>query len=65
MYIGAPSGYVSTNGTTITSVLGTPFVTTWTGTIVINGVAYTIGTVSNTTTMTVSPTAGTQTTVPY
>lgn len=61
------AGAVSTSGTAVTWVSGTQFNTSWdAGTqILINGVAYTIASVSSATSLTVSTAPPTSTAVPY
>jgi hypothetical protein len=55
----------SSTGNTVTWVRGTPFSTSWTGTININGTAYTIATVASTTSMTLTTSPGNHTNVLY
>ncbi len=57
-------GIVSTSGTAVTWVSGDQF-TGLTGSIVINGIAYTIYSVNSATSITLTATAGSQTSVPY
>jgi hypothetical protein len=61
------SGHVSTNGTTVQLVDGTPFVTAaWDGKgITINGVSYTIASVANVGRLTLTSSAGTQSNAAY
>lgn len=59
---------VNTSTTTVTLILGSPFITngTWNGrTIAINGVNYIISSVTSTTSLTLTTSAGTQTGVTY
>ena len=60
----AGQSIVSTSTTAVTWVSGTLFNTGWTGTVVINGTSYTISSVSSTTAMVLTGSAGTQTSVP-
>ena len=60
----ASGGIVSTSGTAVTWVSGDQF-TGLTGTIVINGIPYTISSVGGPTSLTLTSTAGTQTSVTY
>jgi hypothetical protein len=60
-------GYVNTSGTAVTAITGT-FVqgTTWNGrTIIINGTSYTVSSVTSSTTLVLTGSAGTQTDVYY
>jgi hypothetical protein len=59
-------GAVTTSGTHVTWQSGDPFSTSWTGSIEINGIVYTITSVTSTTSMTVTPAPPTHATqVPY
>jgi len=57
----AGQSIVNTSTTAVTWVSGTPFNLGWTGTVTINGVAYTISSVNSTTSITLTGSAGTQT----
>ena len=61
----AVSGSVTTNATDVAWVSGSPFDLTWTGTITINNIPYTIATVNSNTSITLTASAGTQEGVPY
>lgn len=61
-----PLGVVSTNATTVTWVSGTQFAGCWAGSsITINGVVYTISAVNSATQITLTSSAGTQSSVSY